>query len=496
MLMKQGMSKEKRQTMSACAALVVIFSITCFCLFFRLDAPKVVDYDEARHGINAYEMIQNDDYLVHTYEGEPDYWNLKPPFSYWVVALGYRLFGYNRLGLRFFSALCGVLTLLALTVFCWKRLGKASAVMAAALFALNQGLYRTHSFRLGEADGLYQMFFAVAMLCMLLSRKDIRWYYGGCVSFALAFLTKATHAAMIPIVYLCFFLATKQWRQLKWKQTLGMMACALGPVLAWAAARYSRDGLAFFEAMLKTDVVARIGSDAGESEAQSIFVYYLPVLTQCPAMLAGLAVSLLGGGYCLAVRIRPSQEKRGILLGTALWALVPVVVYFLFNVRYHWYLYTMYTAIPVMAATMMSVIWEGTQKRAFVRLLAVASGVALAFCGWQSITLVESSQMQSRYQAMMDEYLNREEYSGCAMYIQYYDEEAGIVKEWMPGDELCAMLDGDVVCRNGGIEGFLEAEERALILFWRDSATEEEVGELTSFYLPVCDDGYLYLFEN
>lgn len=318
----------------------------------------------------------------------------------------------------------------------------------------------------------------------------------GCVSFALAFLTKATHGAMIPIVYLCFFLATKQWRQLKWKQTLGMMACALGPVLAWAAARYSRDGLAFFEAMLKTDVVARIGSDAGESEAQSIFVYYLPVLTQCPAMLAGLAVSLLGGGYCLAVRIRPSQEKREILLGTALWALVPVVVYFLFNVRYHWYLYTMYTAIPVMAATMMSVIWEGTQKRAFARLLAVASGVALAFCGWQSITLVESSQMQSRYQAMMDEYLNREEYSGCAMYIQYYDEEAGIVKEWMPGDELCAMLDGDVVCRNGGIEGFLEAEERALILFWRDSATEEELGELKSFYLPVCDDGYLYLFEN
>ena len=82
------------------------------------------------------------------------------------------------------------------------------------------------------------------------------------------------------------------------------------------------------------------------------------------------------------------------------------------------------------------------------------------------------------------------------MYIQYYDEEAGIVKEWMPGDELCAMLDGDVVCRNGGIEGFLEAEERALILFWRDSATEEELGELKSFYLPVCDDGYLYLFEN
>lgn len=52
-------------------------------------------------------MIQNDDYLVHTYEGELDYWNLKPPFSYWVVALGYRLFGYNRLDFAS-SAPCAV----------------------------------------------------------------------------------------------------------------------------------------------------------------------------------------------------------------------------------------------------------------------------------------------------------------------------------------------------------------------------------------------------
>lgn len=47
MLMKQGMSKEKRQTMSACAALVVIFSITCFAFSFGWTLPKVVDYDEA-----------------------------------------------------------------------------------------------------------------------------------------------------------------------------------------------------------------------------------------------------------------------------------------------------------------------------------------------------------------------------------------------------------------------------------------------------------------
>lgn len=55
-----------------------------FLLFTNLGETGISDCDEARHGINAYEMMQSGDYVVTTYRGEPDYWNLKPPLTdYW-----------------------------------------------------------------------------------------------------------------------------------------------------------------------------------------------------------------------------------------------------------------------------------------------------------------------------------------------------------------------------------------------------------------------------
>lgn len=89
------------------AAGVLVLAFYCFrCL----DVKYVDSWDEARHGVNAYEMIQNGDYIRHTYNYQVDDWNLKPSISYWAIVLGFRLFGYSVWGLRFFSALAYLLT--------------------------------------------------------------------------------------------------------------------------------------------------------------------------------------------------------------------------------------------------------------------------------------------------------------------------------------------------------------------------------------------------
>ena len=49
-----------------------------FLLFTNLGEATISDCDEARHGVNAYEMMQSGDYVVTTYRGHTDYWNLKP----------------------------------------------------------------------------------------------------------------------------------------------------------------------------------------------------------------------------------------------------------------------------------------------------------------------------------------------------------------------------------------------------------------------------------
>ena len=80
---------------------VAIFAFLCF---FNLGKLPIQDWDEARHGINAYEMLRHNSIFANYFQDEFDYWNLKPPVSYWGVMLGYKIFGYNTFGMRFFSA--------------------------------------------------------------------------------------------------------------------------------------------------------------------------------------------------------------------------------------------------------------------------------------------------------------------------------------------------------------------------------------------------------
>ena len=53
--------------------LLALLTAGGFLLFTNLGETGISDCDEARHGINAYEMMQSGDYVVTTYRGEPDY---------------------------------------------------------------------------------------------------------------------------------------------------------------------------------------------------------------------------------------------------------------------------------------------------------------------------------------------------------------------------------------------------------------------------------------
>jgi len=55
-----------------------------FPLFLHLDFLPLRLWDEARTAINASEMYHSGRYLIPTYNGEPDMWNLKPPLMVWL----------------------------------------------------------------------------------------------------------------------------------------------------------------------------------------------------------------------------------------------------------------------------------------------------------------------------------------------------------------------------------------------------------------------------
>jgi hypothetical protein len=130
-----GLLTERFQNALFRLAAVLLTGALAWLMFGHLCTAWINDYDEARHGVNAYEMIRSGDYVVNTYQGLPDGWNLKPPLSLWLIALGYRTFGYNAFALSFFSALSGLLAVLAVASWAYRSFGRAPRCLRCWAFA-------------------------------------------------------------------------------------------------------------------------------------------------------------------------------------------------------------------------------------------------------------------------------------------------------------------------------------------------------------------------
>lgn len=110
--------------------------ITAYLCFSRLDVASLQHWDEARHGVNGYEMYKNHNYIVNTYNYENDYFNLKPPLSYWGIILGFKLFGVSIFSMRFYSALSLLLTFLVDRILHAQTYGKIAATPACCFSQL------------------------------------------------------------------------------------------------------------------------------------------------------------------------------------------------------------------------------------------------------------------------------------------------------------------------------------------------------------------------
>ena len=119
-------------------ALIVFSTISfitlLFILFHNLGNNAIADWDEARHGINAYEMLRSNNWIISTYQYEPDLWNLKPPFSYYLIALSYQLFGFSAFSLRIYSVISLILVFIISIFLLYRFSNKISIIVFDVTF--------------------------------------------------------------------------------------------------------------------------------------------------------------------------------------------------------------------------------------------------------------------------------------------------------------------------------------------------------------------------
>lgn len=165
----------------------------------------LLEPDEGRYAQIPKEMLQNNEWVVPTLQGEA--YLDKPPLMYWLVALSYRAFGVTPEAARLVPALCVHLTILAVYLLGRRSIGQRGAFWAALLLSVAPGFVSVA--RLLLLDGLLVLCVTVSVLCgfeaVRTGTLKRGWWLLAAVASGLGFLTKGPISEVLLFVPLWTF---------------------------------------------------------------------------------------------------------------------------------------------------------------------------------------------------------------------------------------------------------------------------------------------------
>ncbi len=157
---------------------------------------NVYESTDARYSEIAREMLRSGNFMEPYYNGIKHFH--KPPFTYWITALGLQIFGINGLGARFFSAVFAVLTLIYTRKTAYVLTGDRDKADVSVLVLASSLLFIVVG-RVVSTD-IFLTFFSISALYyifsqMYVSRSILNAVMAG-LMIGLGFLTKG------PIIFL------------------------------------------------------------------------------------------------------------------------------------------------------------------------------------------------------------------------------------------------------------------------------------------------------
>lgn len=453
--------------------------ITAYLCFARLDVASLQHWDEARHGVNGYEMFKNHNYIVNTYNYENDYFNLKPPLSYWGIIMGFKLFGVSIFSMRFYSALSLLLTFLVVAYYMHKYYGKIAAVSSMLFFISCSDLFYRHAGRNADADALYIFLFTLALLFMLRVQKHLNYIYLCGFLFSLAFLAKSWHALVLLAIGGIYLIFSGLWKKLKIKNYILFLLSAFGPLFLWAFIRYQYDGMDFLGQMFGVDVTQRIASSADANPSYTFFTRYL--LGYRPIVVIGIIIVSIFLFLLFKKKIRYNNTTLAFIL----WIFIPLIVYDFSHVYYYWYIFPIYIPLLMLGGIFIQKLYQylESKKRLFYALMLFPLLIVALECRntLSELDNLEVSGFQNDIKAAMEQ---NPQLHQMVIYVEKTDNEYKDSFYWEQAGLLAAELSGDLYCKEGGIDAFTKADGDALIIVDPEiyKENQQELGSLEIIY--------------
>ncbi len=227
-------------------SIVVLLVLSFFLLVLPNGLYSAFDRDEPKYLEAAYEMVKSGDYITPYYNYE--YRFDKPILIYWLIALGYKIFGVNVFGGRFFVSLCGVLTVLLL--YWWLSRWKSERFAFWSSLVLLSLLDFIVMSSVAMPDIALTFFMSAALISFFEAyhRRSSGFYRLAFLFSGLATLTKGPVGIVLPglvaVVYLILRRdLIKTLKEIPWFSGISIY---LAVVLPWYGAIFFKHGYQFF----------------------------------------------------------------------------------------------------------------------------------------------------------------------------------------------------------------------------------------------------------
>ncbi|WP_420457802.1 ArnT family glycosyltransferase [Neolewinella sp.] len=319
-------------------ALLVLFSLL---LFYRLGSWGVLETSEARYAEMSREMYLSGDYLHPTFTGLRHYH--KPPMTYAITALAYRLFGVSPWSARFFLQIALLAQLWLMYRIGVLLLDRQAALWAVAIYASFPAvLIGAHNL----TTDLYLTTFLLAGVWAFLrsqsQRHPLLWLLLTYTFCGLAALTKGAGVVILPAVLLpTYYLLhppASWWKTIARHALNVLVFLVVG--LSWYAALIVEDPFLLHYFVVE-QTVHRYTSDQW-MRAKPAYFYLVTVLaTTLPWGVALIA----HGRWWLAVR-----ALRKTMLWLAAWVVGPILFYSFAQSKLILYVLPAYAGIGLLTA--------------------------------------------------------------------------------------------------------------------------------------------------
>jgi len=411
-------------------AYLLVILLAALPLFAHLDDLPVQLFDEQRLATNSLELNQSGNFIVTTYEGQPDYSNTKPPLMIWLQAASMRIFGNNELAIRLPSALAALATCLLIFNFCSRRLKSPLTGLCSVLVLLtSQGYITLHGTRTGDYDALLTLFTTAYFFSYYSFLEDERpkYLYATFLFLMFAVMTKCVAAClMLPALFIYTIWLRKIKMILSNRHFYMGLAILIIPVASYYLYRQHLDP-GYFKAVAEMDLGGRYLHALSFPQGPG---YYILLLLHT-SFVPWLCVSI--SGIVAGIFLNNRRLKR-ISVYAAFVSVIYLVIISASVTKFYWYLLPVFPPLAILAGILILSLYNIARTRlslsnsSLLTFLFIGLLVVFAWPYYNSVAYslnpqTEPSMMENGMMAyfMKDALHGRRDIKGMSVAIEGYE---------------------------------------------------------------------------